>query len=169
MGRLERPTSASQPSCKATWLGLRLRPPPGADEGSRSAAAAVEILGGCPDSRPKISGTAKGQLINASKRHKRQRQADSSEVASLRPILIKVDSKRINLNFLCFFACYRHFLFVQGTEKRGFVLKLYQKYKVIALPKNTKNLHFYSLPGNGYLLPSTNRSAVNKHRKHNRL
>ena len=37
-----------------------------------------------------------------------------------------------------------------------------REYKVIALPKNTKNSHFYSLPGNKYLLPPTNKSAVNE-------
>ena len=84
-------------------------------------------------------------------------------VLSLRPILIKVDSKRISLNFLCFFARYQHFCLYKALQKQGFVLKLQREYKVTALPKNTENQHFRPLPGNEYLLPSTNISAVNEH------
>ena len=90
VGRLERLSSASQPSCKATWLGLRLRPLPVADEGSRSAAAATREIPSA-SLRDGFIDVAKGQLIKILKQHKHQRQADSSEVASLRPLKKRVD------------------------------------------------------------------------------
>jgi len=86
-GRLEGPASALPTNLpKANWLGLRLRPPPVADEGSRLAAAAVEILDRRAVGGPKNFGSPqRGDLTQRHKSRDWQARNKYHRVASLRP------------------------------------------------------------------------------------